>query len=105
MEDEVWRVNTSRYQLIEVYYDAVDLELPLYVEPVEETTFLSGLPADVVEDRVWLLILDRRDISNIREITRIRGVCEAWRTWMDNNRGWNYTIRTHMKNWLLTRKP
>jgi hypothetical protein len=95
MEDEAWWVNTSKYRLIEVYYDAVDLELPPYVEPVEETTFLSSLPADVVEDRVWPLILDKWDTSNIREITRIRGVCEAWRTWVDNNHGWNDTVHVH----------
>ena len=41
-------MNPSRYRLVEIYDDAKDVELPPYVDPVEETCFLSKLPQDVV---------------------------------------------------------
>jgi hypothetical protein len=55
-EDGVWYVNTSRYRVLEIYYDAKDSELPDYIDPVEESIFLSQLPRDVVEQRIWPLI-------------------------------------------------
>jgi hypothetical protein len=42
-------VNTSQYKILEIYYDVEGFDLPEYVDPVEETTFLSRLLADVVK--------------------------------------------------------
>jgi hypothetical protein len=105
LDDDVWRVNTSRFRVLEIYYDAQDSDLPEYVDPVVETTFLSRLPADVVGDIIWPRIFEGHNITNIQEVTRIRGVCTAWRSWVDNNQVWNASVCTHMENWLHTRRP
>jgi hypothetical protein len=48
LEDGVWYVNTCRYRILEIYYDALDLDLPAYEESVTETNLLSILLSDVV---------------------------------------------------------
>jgi hypothetical protein len=65
LEDDVWHVNTSRFKVIKIYYDAEDSELPKYVDPVEETSFPSQLPPDIVRQRIWPLVFDGRGLSNI----------------------------------------
>jgi hypothetical protein len=91
--------------VLEIYYDADDSGLPEYVDPDEETTFLSQLPPDVVQDRIWPLIFDGCHLPNIQEVSRMRRVCKAWRAWVDDNDGWNQNLHTYLEKWLRSRRP
>ena len=57
-EDDVWHVNSNMCMVVKINYDAEDVELPWYADPVEETSFLSMLPVDVVQNHIWPLIVE-----------------------------------------------
>ena len=73
----MWVVDYSRYRVVELYYDALDKELPPYMEPQEERTFLSALPRDVVVSIIWPLLMNQQHVQNVKEMARLRGVCRA----------------------------
>jgi hypothetical protein len=56
--NEVWRIQTPRYRVLEIYYDPEESQLPELVESLEESMLLSSLSHEVVDTYIWPLVLE-----------------------------------------------
>lgn len=96
--DGVWCINSNRYRVVELFYDAEDIDLPQFVEPVEETTLLSILSQDVVQHHIWPRIVHGSQLQSIQEMARVRRVCKGWKDWVDKNKDWIEEVQSYMEN-------
>jgi hypothetical protein len=99
-------LQSTRYRVVEVYYDAKDKDLLQYVEPQVETTFLSILLLEVVDRHIWPLIIRRVvPIQSIQAMVRVRRVCKGRQTWVDHNNDWTQGVLWHLENNLGNGRP
>ena len=93
-EDGTWVQNSTRYRVVELFYDASDNDLPLYEEPHVETTFLTTLPHDVVLNLIWPQVIQGcAPLQSIQAMVRVRRVCRGWQMWVDNSVEWRPRVQ------------
>jgi hypothetical protein len=88
-EDGMWVLQSSSYRVVEIYYNVEDKDLPQYVDPHVETSFLSALPDSVVESNIWPHVIHGFEpIQSIRAMAQLRRVCKGWKSSVDHNIDW-----------------
>jgi hypothetical protein len=96
-EEDTWVQNSSRFRIVEIYYDASDRDLPVYEEPYVETKFLTVLPDEIVQSHIWLQVIQGfGPLQSIQAMVQVRRVCRAWRSWVDHNDDWMARVEGHL---------
>lgn len=105
-EDGTWVQNSSRFRVVEIFYDASDNDLPLYEEPHVETTFLTFLPDDIVRSQIWPLVIQGfGPLQSIQAMVRVRRVYRAWRVWVDNIEDWKPRVEGYLLGAARSGRP
>jgi hypothetical protein len=93
-----------QYRVLEIYYDAEDVELRDYVELGVEMTLLSSLPRDVVESYIWPRVIEGPTLPRIQNMVRVSRVCKAWREWVSQSEDWVEAKHSYFESFLPTKR-